>query len=343
MTTDKRNRLFWQIPFLLFLIIGTIWVLSKRHEQTIYHTNSGQIFGTQYHIIYTHDKDVKELIDKRLKEVNSVFSTFDSTSEISRINRNEPIEVSAEFVDIFSKARSISEVTAGAFDITVAPIVNAWGFGYTGNKQTRVTQSTVDSIMAFVGCNKVRLEGKRIIKADPRMLLDCSAIAKGYGCDAVAQLFDELGIKNYMIEIGGEIIVKGQNEKQRPWGIGINRPLEDSTGIINEVYAKINLTDIAMATSGNYRNYYYEGGKKYSHTIDPKTGYPVEHSILSVTVVTKECAMADGYATAFMVMGFERAKQIIEHNSDLKAFIIYEDKMGNTQTWCSPELKNMIE
>lgn len=343
MTTNKYNKLFWQIPFLLFLVLGTAWVLSKKSSQTTFYTNAGQIFGTQYHIIYAHDTDVKSLIDQRLKEVNQIFSTFDSTSEISRVNRNEIIEVSPEFVDIFSKASTISEATDGAFDITVAPIVNAWGFGYTGNAQTRVPKPVVDSIMAFVGWQKVRIENQRITKDDPRILLDCSAIAKGYGCDAVAHLLDKLGVEHYMIEIGGEIIVKGQNEKQRPWAIGINRPLEDTTGIVNEIYAKINLTNTAMATSGNYRNYYYDGGKKYSHTIDPKTGYPVEHSILSVTVVTEQCAMADGYATAFMVMGFERAKAILEHRSDLKAFIIYEDKVGRTQTWCSPTLKSMME
>lgn len=343
MTIEQRNKLFWQIPFLLFLVIGTVWVLTKSSSQNIYHTNTGKIFGTQYHIIYAHDRDVKGLIEQRLSEVNRVFSTFDSTSEISRINRNEPIQVSDDFIGIFTKARLISQSTEGAFDITVAPIVNAWGFGYTGHKKASIEQHVVDSIMHFVGWEKVRLEGRQIIKSDPRILLDCSAIAKGYGCDAVAKLLDTMGIENYMVEIGGEIIVKGHNDKQRPWGIGINRPLEDSTGIVNEIYAKLNLTNTAMATSGNYRNYYYDNGKKFSHTIDPNTGYPVEHSILSVTVITKECAMADGYATGFMVMGFDRAKQILDHSPDLKAFIIYEDKQGNTQTWCSPELKKVIE
>ena len=173
-------------------------------------------------------------------------------------------------------------------------------------------------------------------------MLDCSAIAKGYGSDMVARMLERKGIQNYMIEIGGEVVTHGISEKRVPWKIGVTKPSDDSLNTSQELQTVLNITDKAMATSGNYRNFYYKGGKKYAHTIDPQTGYPVQHSLLSATVLTKSCATADAYATAFMVMGIEKAKAILSKHPELMAYFIYSDNSGELKVWFSPSLKDKI-
>lgn len=200
----------------------------------------------------------------------------------------------------------------------------------------------VDSLRAIVGYNKVKLVNHRIQKTDPRVMLDCSAIAKGYGCDVVARLLEKRGIKNYMVEIGGEVVTHGISEKRLPWKIGVTKPSDDSLNVNNELQTVLNVKDRAMATSGNYRNFYYRGGKKYAHTIDPATGYPVQHSILSATVLAKHCAEADAYATAFMVMGMEKAQKVLAEHPELMAYLIYSDDKGNLQVWYSPSMEDKI-
>ena len=181
-----------------------------------------------------------------------------------------------------------------------------------------------------------------VLKQDPRIMLDCSAIAKGYGTDRVARLLRSRGVHNFMVEIGGEVVTSGVNPDRLPWRIGVTKPTEDSLNVGNELQTILNVTDKAMATSGNYRNFYYKGGKKYAHTIDPNTGYPVQHSILSATVLAKSCAMADAYATSFMVMGMERAQKVLEHHPELMAYFIYSDENGEIAVWFSPSLRDKI-
>jgi thiamine biosynthesis lipoprotein len=232
----------------------------------------------------------------------------------------------------------ISEDTNGAFDITVAPIVNAWGFGFKSGSSP--TSQYIDSLKQFIGYKKVRIDkDKHVVKQDERIMLDCSAIAKGYGSDVVARLFNAKGIKNYMIEIGGEIVASGLSDKRLPWKIGITKPSEDSLGTSNELQTILNITDCAMATSGNYRNFYYKNGKRYAHTIDPRTGYPIQHNILSATVIAKSCAQADAYATSFMVLGLDEAKKILERHPQLLAYLIYTNKDNEYEVWHSPALK----
>ena len=236
----------------------------------------------------------------------------------------------------------MSNETHGAFDITVAPLVNEWGFGF--KKGVEPTRQVIDSLKYIVGYQKVKLTPKNYVqKQDPRIMLDCSAIAKGYGCDVVARLLRKNGINDYMIEIGGEIVTRGFNQKQEPWRIGVNKPTDDSLNTSQELQTVLNVTDIAMATSGNYRNFYYKNGKKYAHTIDPKTGYPVQHTLLSATVLAKDCATADAYATSFMVLGLEGAQKILQQHPELMAYLIYADKDGKNQTWYSPSLKSKIQ
>ena len=349
MTTNRKKRLIWQLPFLILLIVGTILIIRQQQPVPYQHC-SGRVFGTFYNVTYQHGDDLQDVLEARMQEVDNALSMFNKQSIISHINNNEPVELNDMFLKVYLQAQEISKDTEGAFDITVAPLVNAWGFGFKNDQMPTAEQ--VDSIREFVGYEKIRLEEadqhgskakvQRIIKSDPRMMLDCSAIAKGFGVDMVAQVLEEKGIENYLVEIGGEVITKGVSEKRVPWKIGVTKPTDDPLQEGGELQTVLNITDKAMATSGNYRNFYYKGGRKYAHTIDPKTGRPVQHNILSATVLCNNCARADAYATAFMVMGLERAKEVLKRNPDLMAYLIYDEK-GQNKVWYSPSLKDKIE
>jgi len=320
------------------MIIAIGFMLGHKDEP--YQHNSGYIFGTSYNITYQCAEDHKADIEKALNEVDASLSPFNDTSIITHVNRNEEVVLDKLFLDVFRLAQKINEDTEGAFDITVAPLVNAWGFGFKNG--VNPDEKVIDSLRQVVGLHKVRLEGGKIVKTDPRVMLDCSAIAKGYGVDVVANLLRKFGIKNFMVEIGGEVVTSGVNRERMPWRIGVTKPTDDSLSINNELQTVINVTDKAMATSGNYRNFYYKGGRKYAHTIDPKTGYPVQHSILSATVIADDCATADAYATSFMVLGLEKSKKVLERHPEMMVFFIYSDEKGQNQVWFSPALKDKI-
>ena len=340
MDEKRKKKLMWQLPFLTLLIVGTILIIRQQQAMP-YQTNEGPVFGTFYHISYQSDKDYHEDIKAALQQVDTALSMFNEQSVISRINREDGGEVNEMFLDVYRIAEEVSKDTDGAFDITVAPLVNAWGFGFKNGAMP--TRQQVDSIRQFVGWQKVMLKGNTIKKKDRRVMLDCSAIAKGYGVDVVAKVLKDKGVTNYMIEIGGEIITHGISPKRVPWKVGVIKPTDDSLSINNEYQTILNVIDKAMATSGNYRNYYYKGGKRYAHTIDPKTGYPVQHNILSATVLAPDCATADAYATSFMVMGLDGAKEILERHPELMAYLIYNDKDNQLAVWFSPSLKDKIE
>ena len=333
----KRIKL--ALPLVVIAIIIAVAVMMG-HKNEPYQRNSGLIFGTSYNITYQCAEDHKADIEKALNEVDASLSPFNDTSVITHVNRNEDVVLDKLFLDVFRLAQKINDDTDGAFDITVAPLVNAWGFGFKNG--VNPDEKVIDSLRQVVGLHKVRLEGDKIVKTDPRVMLDCSAIAKGYGVDVVANLLRKFGIKNFMVEIGGEVVTSGVNRERMPWRIGVTKPTDDSLSINNELQTVINVTDKAMATSGNYRNFYYKGGRKYAHTIDPKTGYPVQHSILSATVITNDCATADAYATSFMVMGLEKSKKVLERHPEMMVYFIYSDEKGQNQVWFSPALKDKI-
>ncbi len=342
----KRKRLLWQIPFLTLLIVGTILII-RQQQSTPYQHCSGFIFGTTYNITYQHGDNLQKELEAEMLQVDSALSMFNKQSIISHVNQGQgtipQTPTGQMFIDVYQLAMDISQETEGAFDITVAPLVNAWGFGFKGGDMP--TRQQVDSLRQFIGYQKVSLQkkgGQSVIrKSDKRVMLDCSAIAKGYGVDAVAKVLEEKGVKNYMVEIGGEVITRGISERRLPWKIGVTKPTDDMLQVGNELQTVLNITDKAMATSGNYRNFYYKGGKKYAHTIDPKTGRPVQHNILSATVLCDQCARADAYATSFMVMGLDGARKILEQHPDLMAYLIY-DNQGQTEVWYSPSLKDKI-
>lgn len=319
-----KNRLGpWKIVFLIFLIAGTVYIL--RNQQP-YLNNRGEVFGTYYSITYQAGNDLHKEIKNVLAKVNASLSPFNKSSIITAINNNEEIVPDSMFIKVFSLAQSISAKTDGAFDITVAPLVNAWGFGF--KKGVPVDSTRIDSLRSLVGYEGVSLIDGKVVKQKPGTMLDCSAIAKGYGCDMVALMFDRHGIKNYMIEIGGEIVAKGNNANGKKWSIGINKPVDDPLARNNELFGVVKLDGKGMATSGNYRNFRYENGKKVAHTIDPRTGYPVEHSLLSATVIADDCATADAYATSFMVMGLDKAMEICSKEKSIEAYFIYAGEEG---------------
>lgn len=305
-----------------------------------YQHDTGFIFGTVYHVTYQYDRDLKDEIEAELNKVDNSLSPFNNQSVITAVNQNKDPEVNEMFSDVFNLAEQVSQETDGAFDITVAPMVNLWGFGF--KKGISPSKQKIDSLRQIVGYKKVSLRDGHVIKADKRIMLDCSAIAKGYGSDVVARYLRSKGITNFMIEIGGEIVTSGKSEKRLPWKIGVTKPTDDSLNTNQELETVLNVTDKAMATSGNYRNFYYKGGKKYAHTIDPKTGYPVQHSLLSSTVLASNCATADAYATAFMVLGIEKAKVVLQKHPELMAYFIYAGPDGKMKVWFSPSLRDKI-
>ena len=336
----NRRKIIMQALLLLFLIAGTVYIAS-RERNTPYQHDTGMVFGTTYSIIYKYDKSLHTEIRAEMKKVDDALSTFNPTSIISLVNSGQQHHTNKMFDTVFELAERISKDTDGAFDITVAPLVNVWGFGFKSGNMPGKAQ--VDSLLALVGHDKVSLKDGKVQKADPRVMIDCSAIAKGYGCDVVASLLHSKGIENFMVEIGGEVITRGVSEKNAAWKIGVAKPTDDSLNTNKEIQTILRLNNSAMATSGNYRNFYYKGGKKYAHTIDPRTGYPVQHSLLSATVIADNCATADAYATSFMVMGKTKAIELLRSHDRLMAYLIYCDDKGRLQVWCSDKLKGKMD
>ena len=330
----KNKKAILQTLFLLFLIVGTVMIV-KQNASMPYVKNQGRVFGTYYHATYQAERDMQQLIEAELMKVDGEFSMFNDSSTVSHINRNEEAPLSEMFLEVFNLSQSVYDETAGAFDVTVAPLVNAWGFGFKASEFP--SDEIIDSIRSFVGQKGLKVSnrgGRSVIeKNDSRMMLDFSAVAKGYGCDVVARMFRKHGVKNFMIEIGGEIVVSGVNPDKKKWSVGVNKPVEDIAQDITEIDTILAITDCAMATSGNYRNFYERDGKRYAHTIDPHTGKPVSHSLLSATVIAPSCAVADAFATAFMVMGDEKARELLAKHKELKALLICSDNEGNHVMW----------
>lgn len=296
-----------------------------------FYEEKGSIFHTFYQIKYQSPTYMTEKIDKELQDFSLSLNPFNPNSIIAKINRNEEVEVDQLFIDVFNKAQEISENTGGMFDATGAPLFNLWGFGFS--KMDSVTPQMVDSIKAFVGYQKIRLEGKTIVKDDPRIMLNFSAIAKGYACDVVARMFEREGITNYMVDIGGEIAISGTNQNGNCWRVGISKPEDDPMGVNRKMEETVRpCKKCGVATSGDYRNYYIKDGKRYAHTIDLQTGYPAGQNVLSATVVADNCMTADGYATALMALGSEKAIEVAESIPEIDYYLIYTDENGDKKT-----------
>ncbi len=307
---------------LSFILISLLIVSCKQETKNT--KVSGQVFGTSYSVQYYSERNLnfETQFDSLFYVINKSLSTYQTNSIISKINRNEWTHFDDHFVKVFESAKTIYKETQGAFDPTIGVLVNAWGFGPEG-KVKDIDSLKIDSLMVSVGFDKVELP-KEKFKLPKNTFLDFNAIAKGYGVDVIAEFLETKRINNYLVEIGGEIRVKGTNlEKQSSWKIGVENPNFYGEQSIQKT---ITLHNESMATSGTYRKFKIdENGNKYSHIIDTKTGYPSKTNILSVSVIAKNCMTADAYATAFQAMGIENVKTFLKDHSDLKVFFIFEN------------------
>lgn len=317
----KKIIALWALlPLAIFLLTGC-------EKPATYQVTEGSTH-TYYRIKYLYKESLDEEINAMIKAYHHAINPFDSTSIISAVNNNTNMQVDTLFTRAFNSCTKISEATDGMFDVTCAPLINLWGFGF--KNMGAVTQTEIDSLKKFVGYDKVKIQGKQVVKEDPRILLNFSAIGDGYLCDLIAELLERHGIKDYLVDIGGEVMANGKNPKGNPWTIGINKPVDDTLGVNQEIQQIIQLPQkTGVATSGNYRNFYIKDGKKYAHTINPKTGYPADGDILSATVIAPNGTYADGFATAFMAMGREKAKKFITSHPELEYYFIYADDQGN--------------
>jgi FAD:protein FMN transferase len=328
------NKIFF------FLLIGLISILSCKENvvessKKPYLSIQGKTMGTTYNITYENiiNKNLKGEIDSFLVDFNKSLSTYDPTSTISKFNSSTgnfcyAMTEDKYLLESLSKALQISEETDGAFDPTVMPLVNYWGFGYKEKKMVeKPNQNTIDSLLNLVGYKKVgvlNINDSICISRDvPNMSIDLSASAPGHAVDLVAVILASYGIENYMVEIGGELITKGVNDRNMYWTIGISKPEKGAS--TQEILLPVMLKNKALATSGNYRNYYENGKVTYAHIIDPKTGDSRPTDILSSTIIADDCLTADAYATACMVKGLEKAKLLVNNKPDIDACFIYLD------------------
>lgn len=328
---------------LLLTVIAAILTSCNIKPSKDYIGFGGFTQGTTYSITYESPDSInyKKEIDYLLAKIDTSLSTYNPYSVISKINRNESNKTDKYIRTIFRKADEVYNATNGNFDITVAPLVNAWGFGF--KKKKKMTNAKVDSILEFVGFNLIRIKDSVIIKQDGRVTIDMNAIAQGYSVDLVAQFLEEQGVENYLVEIGGEVKAKGVNRKYKTWKIGIDKPFDNNNIPGENLQAIIKLSNKSLATAGNYRKFYIRDGIKYSHTINPKTGYSVNHSLLSVTVIGNDCITSDAYATAFLVMGLEKAYDLVMKTPDLEAYFVYSDEKGNYKVKMTPTMQALIE
>jgi len=328
---------------ILYLLVSAL-VASCNSPQNLKEVKiNGEAQGTYYAITY-FDKDgisYQPAIDSFFKAFDLSASVYKSESIISRFNRNDSTVVADDaFTTVFNKSQEISDKTGGAFDITVMPLINAWGFGFTD--PMKLSKEQVDSILPLVNYHNIKLENGRLIKTDPAIMIDFNAIAQGYSADLIAGMLESKGIENYLIDVGGEVLAKGSKPGNILWKVGIEQPSENADSP-RELNAVVGLKDKALATSGNYRQFFMKDGIKYSHTIDPKTGYPVNHTLLSVSVLASDCITADAYATSFMVMGVDQTKTFLKSNPGIDAYLIFSDENGKPATWGSPGLMEILE
>ena len=317
------------------IILTMIYGCTKKKDLKLYKI-SGAAQGTYYAITYSSDsnENLQPAVDSLLREFDKSVSGYLPTSVLSRFNKNDTTVTADEIFDtVFRKAMEVSARSDGAFDVTVGPLVNAWGFG-PGRKAT-VDQAMVDSLLELVGYRKVQLVKGKLIKKDPRIQIDFDAIAQGYSSDWLGHYFESKGIKNYLIDVGGEVLGKGSKPDGSLWSVAIERPAknkEDERRIQTVLYLK----DKAISTSGDYRKYYEENGQRYSHHIDPGTGYPVKSSVLSVSVLADDCITADAHATALIVMGFDKAKKFLVKHPEIDAYFISDDGKGGFSVYFTP-------
>lgn len=325
---------------ILFALVG--FATASCSQPKHYVSLNGFAQGTTYSISYQADSSQNYMreIDSVLADFDTSCSIYNAKSVVTRFNNNDTcVRADKYFIAVFELSRRVWEQCDGAFDITIGPLAEAWGFGF--KNKVKLDSAQIDSLKALVGMDKVKLENGKLIKADPRMFINLNAVAQGYSSDVIAEFLESKGINDYMVEIGGEIRTKGLNSKGKNWVIGVDKPVENAIPGENFQFL-LSLSGKSVATSGNYRKFYEENGVKYSHTIDPKSGYPVRHTLLCVSVIADDCGTADAIATAFMVVGLEKAKEMIAKDKGLDAIFVYTDPSGAFKTFATTGAEKYI-
>ena len=364
----KKNKQLYSIKvsivrgFFFLVLSGLLLVSCSQSEDAEGQTQvreyikiKGGTQGTFFEVTYydSLQRDFSESIDSLLIAFDNSLSTYNSSSLITEFNYYHTVELDSSFLQVYLLAKQVHESTGGAFNPALFPLINAWGFG-ADTHEAPPTKTEIDSLLKRISFRDIELKKDKcgvhrrrncfLLKSKDSIQIDFNAIAQGYSVDLLADFLDQKGIKNHYVNIGGEVKVKGVNNKGQCWRIGIEKPINNLEANHNNLQSIIELKNTSQATSGNYRKYYEKGGMKYSHTIDPVTGKPVNHSLLSATVVTESCALADAYATAFLVMGLEKTIQFINENQDLNlhVYLIYDDN-GEFKTFVSDKLEMNLE
>lgn len=349
MTSNARKNIIYSAVLLVAIMAVYYWRSNQSGETVTEEvevttgklTLAGKTMGTTYNIVYLDEenRDFQTSIDSLLVVFNQSLSTYVPDSELSKFNLGDTLDFKLPyFLPVLKASKTVFEKTGGAFDPTVGPLVNVWGFGPGGPELKDSTD--INLLLKLVGFDKIEFDEKQLRKKVPGIYLDFSAIAKGYGVDVVGEFLIVKGIENFLVEIGGELVARGVNEKGELWKVGVNRPEESANA--SDLISIIALQDRGMATSGNYRNYYVKDSVKISHTINPATGYPVNHNLLSATVLAKDCMTADAYATALMVMGTEKAIALDSALKEIEVFLVYSDATGGFKTYASESLKPFL-
>ena len=332
------------MKYIGFAIVLFVVLSCAESRNKKYYYYEGPIQGTSFHITYEWDKDLTVQIDSLLNNFNKSLSNYDPESTISKINYNKSDVIDELFVTMFESSMKIYEKSDGAFDISLAPIINLWGFGWLKRTENIIPDSTqISELMKFVGMDKISIVDGKIVKEFPETMIISNAIAQGLSVDYVADYFFKLGLKNFLVEIGGELYCFGLNDRGENWRIGVDKPIDGSSYDNRENQIIISLSGKSIATSGNYRKFIENENQKYGHSFNPKTGFPANNEMLSVSVVTESCMDSDAWATAFMVCGIEKSQEILKSLSEVDAYFIYLDQNGDTKTFMTDGFSMFIE
>jgi thiamine biosynthesis lipoprotein len=343
------NRAFFfkgQFPILNLIVVVFILMSQMACKQKMdpkMYKISGAAQGTYYAITYysNSNENLQPAVDSLLRQFDLSVSAYTPKSILSKLNANDStVQADSIYTTVFRKSIEVSAKTDGAFDVTVAPLVNAWGFGFS--KRAKVDQAMVDSLLPLVGYKNVKLLNGKLVKKDPRIRIDFDAIAQGYSSDWLARFLEQKGIMNYLIDVGGEVLGHGSKLDGQLWSVAIEMPSRNSEDD-RKIQAILSLENKAISTSGSYRKYYEENGVRYSHTIDPTNGYPVKHNLLSVSVLANDCITADAFATAFMVMGLEKAKAFLKNNPELDGYFISDDQHGGFAVFYTSGFQDLLK
>ena len=341
----KSRKYIAVLVLLLAMLVAIPLVRHCRKDaqgEKKYVTNTGVVWTTKYHITYEASVDLNDSIQLLLKTIDNSVSPFNKQSLVTAINEGQSDVADSFFIKLYNKALEVNKASGGVYDPTVMPLVNAWGFGYKSGKLP--TKEQIDSILAFVGMSEhTQLQGAKVVKDDNRVQFDFSSIAKGMACDEIAAMLARNGSKNYMVEIGGEVVSYGVNERGKPWHVSVDLPVpDDADGAVHSNAVILKLDSMAVATSGSYRKFKEVDGKKVSHIVNPKTGSSETSKLLSVSIVADDCMTADAWATACMALGLEATQKMMESNTTLGVMTISTDDDGNFVVWSNKRFADLI-